>query len=204
MLGSWPRPAASQLLKNFGASRSLVSASRSLARNLVIAGTRRCMPALSPKNRLVPDSRGFAMRFTGNFFSEWADVRGGSSHHTLLVTLVACAVGATASGAVILSLLSSPTTQPGIPSIAPRAIVRNADASDATKAAQDQPVVEKPPRPAVTSMVPDRNALLTQAETEHQAEVHSQRSRKHSQQPAREPYWRGRFAHAFSPRFGSW
>ena len=201
MLGSWPRPAASQLLKNFGASRSLVSASRSLARNLVIAGTRRCMPALISKTRLVPGSRGFAMRFTGNFFSE---VRGGSSHHTLLVTLVACAVGATASGVVILSLVSSPTTQPGVPSIAPRAIVRNADASDATKAAQDQPVVEKPLRPTVTSMVPDRNAPLSQAETEHQAEVHSQRSRKHSQQRAREPYWRGRFAHAFSPRFGSW
>src|SRR5262245_60060503 len=88
-----------------------------LARNLVIAGTRRCMAALSPKNRLVRDCRGFAMRFTGNFYSEWDHARGESSNRTLLVVLVACAVGATASGAVILSLVGSPSTQPGVPSI---------------------------------------------------------------------------------------
>jgi hypothetical protein len=142
---------------------------------------------------------GFAMRFTGNFFSEGAHVRGGSSNHTLLVPLVACAVGASASGAVILSLAGSTMTQPGVSSISPRAIVQNADTSEPTKTAQDRPMVETPPRPAVTSMVSGRDELVTQTEAEHQAEVHSQRSRKHSQQRSREPHWQLRFAHAFSP-----
>jgi hypothetical protein len=50
------------------------------------------------------------MRLMGNYYSEWADVRG-DTRRTVLVTLVACAVGATASAAVIFSLASSPTTQ---------------------------------------------------------------------------------------------
>ena len=90
------------------------------------------------------------MRSTGNFFS----TRRGSSNHTLLVPLVACAVGAAASGAVILSQLGSPKTQPGVSSISPRAIVRNVGASEPTKTAQDRPIIETPLRPAVTSAYP--------------------------------------------------
>ena len=141
---------------------------------------------------------GFAMRSTGNFFS----ARRGSSNHTLLVSLVACAVGAAASGAVILSLVGSPMTQPGVSSFSPRAIVRNSGASEPTKTAQDRPMVETPPPPAVTSMVSGRDELVTQTE----AEQADRQSRKHSQQRSRKRHWQGRFAHAFSPmpRFGSW
>jgi hypothetical protein len=144
------------------------------------------------------------MRFTGNFFSE-ADVRRGGSNYTLLVPLVACAVGATASGAVLLYLVGSPITQPGASSISPRAIVRNAATSEPTETAKTQPVGEMPLPPAVTSKVSGRGEPVTQTEAEHQAEVHNQQSRKHSQQRSRERYGQGRFAHAFwsSSRFSS-
>ena len=145
------------------------------------------------------------MRFTGNFFSESAHVHGGSSNH-VLVPLVACTVGATASGAVILSLVGSSMTQPAVSSISPQAIVRNADTSEPTKTAQDQPMVETPLPPAVTSKVSGRDERVTQTEADHQAEVQSQHSQKHSRQRSREPHWRGRFAHAYwrLPRFSSW
>ena len=146
------------------------------------------------------------MRFAGNFFSEWG--QGKSSHHTLLVALVACAVGATACVAVILSLVGSPTTQPAVSSDSPRAIVRNAGASEATKSAQAQPMVETPSRPAATAVVSGRDEPATQAQVDHQAELHSQESRKHSRVVirSREPYWWRPFAHASSqsPRFSSW
>jgi hypothetical protein len=167
------------------------------------------------------------MRLIGNYHSEWADARR-DTRHTLLVTLVACAVGATAGAAVILSLASSPTTQPGVPSISPRPIVRNivafhapkatqdgtvvepmpspraigqnAGASAVLKTEQDGTVVETTPRPAATSTVSSRDAPVTQRGAEHQAEAHSQQSRSHSR--VREPYWR-RFAHLPRP-FGFW
>jgi len=142
------------------------------------------------------------MRSIGNFHLERR--RG----QALLVSLVAIAVGATASGAVILSLVGSPSTQPGVPSISQRAIVRNTSASEATKTAQDRPAVETPPRPAATAMVSGRDEPATQTEEDHQTEAPSQQSRKHSRvvTRSREPYWRRPFAHAFSssPRFGSW
>jgi hypothetical protein len=170
------------------------------------------------------------MRLIGNYYSEWSDTRG-NKRHTLLVTLVACAVGATASAAVIFSLANSTTTQPDVPSISrqaivrdvrasevqttqdgpvvkptpsPQAIVRNASASDAPKTAQDGPV-EPTPRPA-TSMASGRDEPVTQTEAEHQTEAQSQQSRKHGRvvRRWREPYWR-RFAHNSSPRpFGFW
>ena len=169
------------------------------------------------------------MRLIGNFYSEWTHDRG-NFHHILLVTLVACAVGATASAAVILSLASASVTQPGVPSISPQAIVRNTGVSESPKTAQDGPMVETTPspggavrgagaseaaknvqdapveptpRPAATSMVSDHDELVTQTEAEHQTEVHSRQSRKHGR--VREPYWR-RFAHTYSqsPRFSSW
>ena len=145
------------------------------------------------------------MRFTGNFYSEWANARG---NHSLLVALVACAVGATAGGAVMLSLVGSPVTHPGVSSISPRAIVRNAGTSEASKTVQDQPTVETPPRSAAIGMVSGRDEPATQTEEDGQAEVHSHESRKHGRVviPSHEPHWRRPFAHAFSPlpRFGSW
>src|SRR6516162_220661 len=161
------------------------------------------------------------MRLIGNYYSEWADARG-DTRRTLLVTFVACAVGATASAAVIFSLASSPTTQSLVPPISPRAIVRNVGAPEVPKTVQDGPVVEptrspqataRVPKavqnepveptsqPAANSMVSARDDAVTQTEAEHRAGVHSQQSRRHSR--VRYPYWR-RFAHTPSPRpFGT-
>ena len=85
------------------------------------------------------------MRFAGNFFSEW---QGNDSHRTLLAAFVACAVGATACAAVVLSMVSSPTTQTAVSSNSPRAIVRNAGVPEATQSAQDHPMAETPSRAA--------------------------------------------------------
>ena len=164
------------------------------------------------------------MQLIGNYYSEWADARG-DTRRTLLATFVACAVGATASAAVIFSLASSPTTQSGVPPISPRAIVRNVSAPAAPKTVQGGPQVEPTPspqatvrnagafeapkavqnepveptsRPAANSMVSARDEPVKQTEAEHRAEVHSQQSRRHSR--VRYSYWR-RFAH--NP-FGSW
>ena len=162
------------------------------------------------------------MRLIGNYYSEWADARG-DTRRTLLVTLVACAVGATASAAVIFSLASSPTTQSSVPPISPRAIVRNVGAPEVPKTVQDGPVVEptrspqataRVPKavqnepveptsqPAANSMVSARDDAVTQTEAEHRAGVHSQQPRRHSR--VRYPYWR-RFARNPWPKpFGSW
>jgi len=168
------------------------------------------------------------MRSMGNYYSEWADARG-DTRRTLLATFVACAVGATASAAVIFSLASSSTTQSGVPPISSRAIVRNvaapeipktvqggpqveptrspqatvrnAGAFEAPKAVQNEPV-EPTSQPAANSMVSARDEPVTRTEAEHRAGVHSQQSRRHSR--VRYPYWR-RFAHNPWPKlFGSW
>ena len=159
------------------------------------------------------------MRLIGNYYSEWADARG-DTRRTLLATFVACAVGATASAAVIFSLASSSTTQSGVPPISSRAIVRNVAAPEIPKTVQGGPVVEptRSPQatvrnagafgavqnepveptsqPAANSMVSARDEPVTQTEAEHRTGVHS--TRRHSR--VRYPYWR-RFAH--NP-FGSW
>ena len=168
------------------------------------------------------------MRLRGNYYSEWADVRG-DTRRTLLATLVACAVGATASAAVIFSLAGSPTTQSGVPSISPRAIVRNVGVPEVPKTVQGGPQVEPTSspqatarnagafevpkavrnepaeptsRPAASSTVSARDEPVAQTEAEPRAEVHSQQSRRHSR--VRQPYWR-RFAHNPWPKpFGSW
>ena len=168
------------------------------------------------------------MRLIGNYYSEWADARR-NTRHTVLVTLVACAVGATASAAVIFSLARSSTTQSGVPPISPRAIVRNVAAPEVPKTVQDGSLVEPTPspqvtlrkagafevpkavqnkpveptsRPAANSMVSARDEPVTQTEAEHRAGVHSQQSRRHSR--VRYPYWR-RFAHNPWPKpFGTW
>jgi hypothetical protein len=163
------------------------------------------------------------MRLMGNYYSEWADARG-DTRRTLLVTLVACAVGATASAAVIFSLASSSTTQSSAPPISPRAIVRNVGVPEVPKNVQGGPVVEPTPSPRAivrnagatevpkaapqnepvepTSGTAAASMVSSHDEPVNQAEVHSQQSRRHSR--VREPYWR-RFAHNPWPRpFGTW
>jgi hypothetical protein len=119
------------------------------------------------------------MRAIGNFYS-WAHVQGKSSHHAFFVGSVACAVGATASAAVILSLVDSPVRESGIPSTSARAIVRNAGTFEAPKTVQDRPMVEAPLRPAATETVSGRDEPVTQMEAGHQARVHGE-PQKHSQ-----------------------
>ena len=116
------------------------------------------------------------MRFAGNFFSEW---QGNDSHRTLLAAFVACAVGATACAAVVLPLVSSPTTQPAVSSNS-RAIVRNAGAPEATQSVQDHPMAETPSRPAVNAVASSPDEPARQTQENHQAEVHGQESQKHS------------------------
>ena len=148
------------------------------------------------------------MRLNRNFYSEWAPLQWQSSRHAVLVTLVACAVGATASAAVILSLVDFPVTQAGVPPMSPRAIVRNASAPEDTKTVQNRPMVETPMRLAATGIVSDRDEPVTQMEEEHPSEVHSQQLRKHGRVVihSHAPYWRRGFTHTFSrsPRFSAW
>jgi hypothetical protein len=139
------------------------------------------------------------MRFTGNFFSEWARRGGSSSNHSLLISLVACAVVAAASGAVILSLVGSPVAEPNRSSVSPRAIVRAAATPEATENTQGRANVETPPQPAMTSRLSSGAEPVTQTESEQPTEVPSQQSQKHNHQRTRESHWQGRLAHAFWP-----
>jgi hypothetical protein len=138
------------------------------------------------------------MRFTGNFFSEWAHRGGSSSNHSLLISLVACAVVAAASGAVILSLVGSPVTEPNRSSASPRAIVRAAATPEATEI-QGRANVETPPQPAMTSRLSSGAEPVTQTESQQPMEVPSQELQKHNHQRTRESHWQGRLAHAFWP-----
>jgi hypothetical protein len=132
-------------------------------------------------------------------------VPGGRSSHPLLVPLVACAVGATASGNVIFSLVGSPTAQQSVSSTSsPRAIVRAAGNSELTETAKNQPTVKTPLPPAVTTKVSTRDELVPETEGERQAEMRSQQSQKHGRQHSRGSHWQGRFTHAWSfARFSS-
>jgi hypothetical protein len=140
----------------------------------------------------------FMTRLNRNSSLEWLNQRD-SPRHTLLVSLVACAVGATASAAVILGLVDFATTQPGVTSISARAIVQDASAFQDTTAAQSRPMVETPRGPAPT-VASASNEPVTQKEEEHLSEMHSQQSRNHSRVVihSREPHWRRQFTRTFS------
>lgn len=142
------------------------------------------------------------MRFNGNSNSEWAPIRRERSH--FLVVLVACAIGATTSAAVILSLGDFPFTQTGVPPISPSAIVRNVVTFESVKTSQGRPI-ESALQSAIPVTVSGHDEPVTQGEAEHQGEVHSQQSQKERQQRSRESHSRGRFAHGFwrSTRFNS-
>lgn len=141
------------------------------------------------------------MRFNANSNSEWAAVRRERSH--FLVVLVACAIGATTSAAVILSLGDFPFTQTGVPPISPSAIVRNVVTFESSKGSQGSPN-ESPLQSAMPITVSGHDQPVTQSEAEHQGEVHSQQS-QHRQQHSREPHRQRRFAYGFwrSTRFSS-
>jgi hypothetical protein len=145
------------------------------------------------------------MRPTGNFHSEWAPVQGKSFHHAFFVASVACAVGATASAAVILSLVGSPVTESGIPSTSARAIVRNVGTFEAPKTVQDRSMIEAPLRPTATETV-SGDEPVTPTGVGDQAAAHGE-PQKHSRVliHSSKPYWR-RFTHAFwaRPRLSSW
>ena len=148
---------------------------------------------------------GVMRRLIPNSSLAWA-IGPDSSRHTLLVPLVACAVGATASASVILALVDFATTQPSVPPISAKAIVRDASAFQSTTTAQNRPVVETPTRLAATDMVSALDEPVRQKEDEHSSEVHGQQLRKRAVVHSREPYWRRRFARTFSRthRFGLW
>jgi hypothetical protein len=127
-------------------------------------------------------------------------IRQDSARHTLLVPLVACAVGATASAAVILALVDFATTQPSVPPISAQAIVRDVSAFQGTTAAQNRPVVETPRGLPATGMVSALDEPATQKEEERPSERHGQQLRKHGRilVHSRERDWRRRFGHNYS------
>ena len=144
------------------------------------------------------------MPLNSNFYSEWTPARRESSHRALLLALVACALGAIGSAAVILSLVDFGTKPAEVPPISVRAIVRTASAPDDTKTAKNSPMGETPIRQPEIGIVSTRDETVTQTEAEHPSEEHDQQLRTHSR--LREPHWRPRFTRTFSrsPRFGFW
>jgi hypothetical protein len=163
------------------------------------------------------------MQLHRDCYSEWL-FRGDSSRHTVLVSLMACAVGGTASAAVILSLLNFSIAPLGVPPVPPVAITDNASAPQDTRIVAKALLLERPMRPAATSVVypsdqsvaqnspviePPPVALVsssdepvTRAKAEHPSAGHSQRLSKHR----RVHYWRQRFTHTAVPsrRFSFW
>src|SRR5262249_33695275 len=79
------------------------------------------------------------MRLADNFYSEWTNVQKDSFGHTLFVTLVACAVGATAGAAVILSLVGALLVQRSVPSISPRVVARYTGTFETSNVVPDRP-----------------------------------------------------------------
>jgi|SRR5690349_3664542 len=148
------------------------------------------------------------MPSNGNFFSEWAPVGGKRVHNTLLVVLVACAVGAAASATVTLSLIDTPMIRPGVPLTSPRVIVRNADASQTANSTKNRPTIETATGPAaISNLSDDQPAAKMEAKPQAQ-ELSTPQSRKHDRSAARwrERDWGRRFTHGFSrqPRFSAW
>ena len=128
------------------------------------------------------------MRLNWNSYSEWPPVRRERSQ--VLIILVACALAATTSAAVILSLGDFPIMQTGVPQIATRALVRNACALEDLKTAEN--TLESRSRP-----IPMRAEPVPQMEEEQAWVVHSAQSKKDRQQRSRRSYWRER--HGFRP-----
>jgi hypothetical protein len=149
------------------------------------------------------------------------------SHPNFLVSLVACAIGGTASAAVVLCLLDFPMI-PGVPPISSGAIVRNASAFQETGTPRNRPVVETARLVAIAMISPADRAvaknspvletpmrlvaigasdeLATQMKAEHRSEVHSQELHKHARSAIREHHQRRRFTHSLSssPRPSLW
>jgi hypothetical protein len=131
------------------------------------------------------------MRLNGKSYSVWAAVR--REPFSILVALVACAIGVAIIGAVFVSVGEFPIMQAGVPPISPRTIVQDVTASSQpTNSAQHSAMVESPlPSPA-PSMVSGREEPVTHSQAKQQrAEVRQQR---HRQQPGRELHRQARFS----------
>jgi hypothetical protein len=107
------------------------------------------------------------MRLNRKSYSVWAAVRREPS--SILVVLVACAIGVTTIAAVILSVGEFPIMQTGVLPISPRAIVQNVtNSSQLTNSAQHSAAVESPlPSPAL-SMVSGREEPVTHTQPKQQ------------------------------------
>ena len=142
------------------------------------------------------------MRSNWTSYSESPFVRRERSY--TFVALLACAICATTSAAVILSLADFPVTRTGIPAVSPRPIVRNVGTFEPTKAPDHRPIESSLPS-AMTSIGSGRDEPVTQADVEHQSEPHDQQAQKDHPQRSRGSHSPARFTHGFwrSPRFSS-
>jgi hypothetical protein len=150
------------------------------------------------------------MRSVGNFYPEWGHLAAPSTlRHSLFVTSVALAVGATASAAVMLSLVDSSAMQPRIVSTSAQTLVTKAEASGASTTTQDLPTaVEKNPPPAITGTIHDDAVTTAPTDAGHRAAVHiGRKAREHRRVVIqRRKTHRWQFARGFAPfpRDRSW
>lgn len=128
-------------------------------------------------DRLVPGCPRSAMRLNRKSHSGWAAVR--RERAPILVVSVACALGATTSAALILSLGDFPIMQTGVPPVAAPGIVRNVSTWEPTKTAQDRAVAESPLPSAAPSMASGRDEPVAHSEVPHQRELPSQQRHRH-------------------------
>jgi hypothetical protein len=142
------------------------------------------------------------MRSVGNFHPVWGNLAATSSlRHTLLVTVVATAVGGTASAAVVLSLVNYSLTGPGGRSISAEAPANKAEASGVGIAAQIVPTVEHMLPPLRAGMINDGSVAAVSMEARHRGALRIERKvPKHRRVVDSRPkvhWWR--FARIFTP-----
>jgi hypothetical protein len=141
------------------------------------------------------------MRSTGNIYPEWSHMgREQSFRHSLLIVVVATAVGAIASAAVILALIDEPVTKSDALPISARAIISNVGASGGMPADQDRAMVPTNVQLTPTATVPASDVAAIHIEAANRPNVHSgHKSWKENRTGSRRvAYWR-RFARAYSP-----
>ena len=114
------------------------------------------------------------MRSVENFHPAWEHFAATSSlRHTLLVTIVATAVGATASAAVVLSLVNYSLTEPGNRPISAQAPA--ADASGVGAAALGMPTVDVMLPPLHAQTINNGFVAAVSLEARHRAALHVER-----------------------------
>lgn len=147
------------------------------------------------------------MRSVENFHPVWDHLAATSSlRHTLLVTIVATAVGATASAAVVLSLVNYSLTEPGNRPISAQAPAT--DASGVGAAALGMPTVEVMLPPLRAETINNGFVAAVSLEARHRAALHIERKvlehRRVVMSRPKAHSWR--FARVFTlfPHFRSW